>query len=174
MGVQRLLAKDYTLEARYVYTKGVHLWNQTRLNFISPVTPTSFIPTYFTNPGASAFAGLTTTLGSLQAKPNNYLAPYGFSNALTGYQPWGNSRYNGLQMQVTKRYSKNFSYVVAYTWSHAQDDSTATNFSSILSPRRAQDFQNMRAEWADSGLDRRHRFTITPVYDFKPFRTAAG
>jgi hypothetical protein len=170
MGVQRLLAKDYTLEARYVYTKGVHLWNQTQLNKISKVTPTDFIPTYFTNPGASTFAGLTTTLGSLNALPNNDLLAYGFTNSITAYHPWGNSRYNGLQMQVTKRYSKNFSYILAYTWSHAFDDSTATNFSTIFSPRRAQDMQNMRAEWASSALDRRHRFTFTPVYDFKPFQ----
>ena len=173
MGVQRLLAKDYVLEARYVYTKGVHLWNQTQVNQIDKVTPTNYIPTYFTNPGAGAFAGLKTTLGGIQALPNNYLLPYGFTQKLTGYHPWGNSRYNGLQMQVTKRYSKNLSYVVAYTWSHAFDDSTATNFSSILSPRRAQDLQNMRAEWASSALDRRHRFTITPVYDFKPFQNGS-
>jgi hypothetical protein len=71
---------------------------------------------------------------------------------------------------MNKRYSKNFQYIAAFTWSHAQDDSTATNFSTILSPRRAQDFQNMRAEWADSALDRRARFTFSPVYDFNPFQ----
>jgi TonB dependent receptor len=173
LGVQRLLAKDYTLEARYVYTKGVHLWNQTQLNQISKVTPTDYIPTYFTNPGAAAFAGLTTTLASIQAKPNNDLLAYGFTNKITGYHPWGNSRYNGLQLQLTKRFSRNFSYVVAYTWSHAQDDTTATNFSTILSPRRAQDLQNLAAEWSDSALDRRHRFTITPVYDFRPFQNGS-
>jgi hypothetical protein len=172
MGVQRLLAKDYTLEARYVYTKGVHLWNQTRLNIVSPVTPSNYIPTFTSLPSTSQLASLTTNLGSLEAIPSNVLAPYGFTNNIVGYHPWGDSRYNGLQMQVTKRYSKNFSYVVAYTWSHAQDDSTATNFSTILSPRRAQDFQNLAAEWSDSALDRRHRFTITPVYDFKPFQNS--
>ena len=56
------------------------------------------------------------------------------------------------------------------TWSHGFDDSTATNFSTILSPRRAQDFQNLRAEWASSALDRRQRFTFTPSYDFRPFQ----
>ena len=71
---------------------------------------------------------------------------------------------------MNKRYSRNFSYIAAYTWSHNFDDSTATNFSTILSPRRAQDFQNLRAEWASSALDRRHRFTFTPIYDFKPFQ----
>jgi hypothetical protein len=92
------------------------------------------------------------------------------TNNIVGYHPWGNSEYNGLQVQLNKRFSKNFSYIVAYTWSHNFDDSTATNFSTILSPRRAQDFQNLRAEWASSALDRRQRFTYTPFYDFKPFQ----
>lgn len=178
LGVQRLLAKDYTIEARYVYTKGVHLWNQTRLNIVDPVTPTHFLPTYLSAPTVSQLNSDTLTLGALQKTivpggtatfPNNDLAVYGFQNALVGYHPWGNSRYNGLALQMTKRYSKNFSYIFAYTWSHNQDDSTATNFSTILSPRRVQDFQNMRNEWADSALDRRQRLTITPMYDFRPF-----
>jgi Carboxypeptidase regulatory-like domain len=179
LGVQRLIGKDYTLEARYVYTKGVHLWNQTRLNIVSPVTATHNLPTYLSAPSASQLAADTLTLGALKTTPMpggttdlpfNNLAIYGFEQNLVGYHPWGNSRYNGLAVQMTKRYSRNFSYMAAYTWSHNFDDSTATNFSTILSPRRAQDFQNMRAEWASSALDRRHRFTLTPIYDFKPFQ----
>ncbi len=179
LGVQRLIGKDYTIEARYVYTKGVHLWNQTRLNIVSPVTAANNIPTYLTMPTAAQLAADTLTLGTLKTTPLpggtttlpfNDLAIYGFQQNLVGYHPWGNSRYNGLALQVTKRYSSNFSYIAAYTWSHAFDDSTATNFSTILSPRRAQDFQNQRAEWASSALDRRHRLTLTPIYDFKPFQ----
>ena len=170
LGVQRVFARDYTVEARYVYTKGVHLWNQTRMNILSRVTPTDFLPTFFSMPDPSVLAGLTTTLGSIKGNVSNYMAQYGLVNNIVGYHPWGNSRYNGLQLQVNKRYSRNFSYIAAYTWSHGFDDSTATNFSTILSPRRAQDFQNLRAEWASSALDRRHRFTFTPIYDFKPFQ----
>jgi hypothetical protein len=181
LGVQRLLGKDYVVEARYVYTKGVHLWNQTRLNVVSPVTPTNSLPTYFTTPTAAQLAGDKLTLGGIKStllpgttatEPWNNLAVYGFQQALVGYNPWGNSRYNGLALQMTKRYSKNFSYIFAYTWSHNFDDSTATNFSTILSPRRTQDFQNQREEWASSALDRRHRLTLTPTYDFKPFQNA--
>ena len=170
LGVQRLLANDYVLEARVVYTKGVHLWNQTRLNRITNITATQNIPTYLSTPSAATLASLTTTLASLQALPTNTLAAYGFPNNIVGYHPWGNSRYVGLALQMTKRYSKNFSYIAAFTWSHAEDDSTATNFSTILSPRRAQDFQNLRAEWASSALDHRIRFTLSPVYDFRPFQ----
>src|SRR6185369_16891614 len=132
--------------------------------------PTRSIPTFLAQPSAAQLASLTTTLGFLRSLPTNTLAQFGFPNNVVGYHPWGNSRYNGLQLQLNKRYSRGFSYILAYTWSHAFDDSTATNFSTILSPRRAQDFQNMRAEWASSALDRRHRFTFTPIYDFKPFQ----
>jgi hypothetical protein len=170
LGVQRLLAKDYTIEARYVYTKGVHLWNQTRMNIDSKVTATQYIPTYTSVPSASVLSADKTTLGQLQALTSNVWAQYGFSNSVVGYHPWGNSRYSGLAVQMNKRYSKNFQYILAYTWSHAMDDATATNFSTILSPRRAQDFQNLRAEWASSALDRRQRLTLTPIYDFKPFQ----
>jgi hypothetical protein len=181
LGVQRALAHDYTLEARYVFTKGVHLWNQTRMNIDSLVTPTRFIPTYFSTPSATQLAADTLTLANLQttplpgataAHPADVWAALGFTSNVVGYHPWGNSRYNGLALQVNKRYSRNFSYALAYTWSHAFDDSTATNFSTILSPRRAQDYQNMRAEWASSALDRRHRFTFAPVYDLKPFQSS--
>lgn len=180
LGVQRLLGKDYTLEARYVYTKGVHLWNQTRLNVISRVTPSHYIPTYFSMPSASTLASDALTLGALKAIlapgttaaiPYNDMAAYGLPNNIVGYHPWGNSRYDGLAVQMNKRYSANFSYILAYTWSHDFDDSTATNFSTILSPRRAQDFQNMRAEWASSALDRRQRLTFSPTYDFRPFQS---
>ena len=71
---------------------------------------------------------------------------------------------------MTKRYSKGFTYVAAYTWSHLLDDATATNFSTVLSPRRAQDFQDLAAEWASSALDHRQRFTFSPIYDWKPFQ----
>jgi hypothetical protein len=170
LGVQRLLGKDYTIEARYVYTKGIHLWNQTRLNRITQVTDAQSIPTYLQMPSASALANLTTTLGYLQSLPTNTMAQYGFPNNIVGYHPWGNSRYSGLAIQMNKRYSHNFMYIAAFTWSHSQDDSTATNFSTILSPRRAQDFQNLRAEWANSALDHRYRLTLTPIYDWMPFQ----
>jgi hypothetical protein len=184
LGVQRLLGKDYTVEARYVYTKGVHLYVQDRLNIVPEVTPNNYIPTFFTMPSLATFAGLTKTLGTTTtpgsvkgtipagattALPYNDLATLGFGQAIVGFDPVGDSRYNGLAIQMNKRYSKNFSYQIAYTWSHAQDDSTATLFSTYFTPRRGQNFQNQAADWGDSALDHRHRLTINPVYDVKVF-----
>jgi hypothetical protein len=101
------------------------------------------------------------------ASPSNSYGQYGFPGTITEEAPLGNSRYNGLSLSLTKRYSKNFSYLTNFTWSHAQDDSTATVFSTVLTPRRGQDFQNLREDWGDSPLDRRLRFIFTPMYDVK-------
>ncbi len=171
-GVQRAFAGTYTAEVRYTGTKGVHLWNQSRLNIVSPVTAALNLPTYFTMPSAATLAGLTTTLGDLQGISNNKYEQFGITNNLTGYAPQSYSSYNGLATQLTKRFSHNLSFIAAYTWSHLEDDATATNFSTYLTPRRAQDFQDLRSEWASSALDRRHRFTFTSVYDFKIFRNS--
>jgi len=44
------------------------------------------------------------------------------------------------------------------------DDSTAEVNSTTLSPRRPEDFNNIRNEWATSLLDRRHRLTFALEY----------
>jgi len=172
LAVQRLLGKDYTLEARYLGSRGVHLYVQELLNRTSAVTAAQNIPTFLTAPSASQLAALPWTLGALKGFSNNPLAQYGFTNTagITAYEPVGNSQYHGLALQVTKRYSKSFSYLAAYTWSHLMDDSTATVNTTLLTPRRPQDFRNLNTEWASSMLDRRHRFTFTPIFDFNPFR----
>ncbi|MBZ5609557.1 MAG: carboxypeptidase regulatory-like domain-containing protein [Acidobacteriia bacterium] len=178
LGVERLLGKNYTLEARYIGTKGVHLWDQTRLNIAPQVSPSNYIPTFFTMPSPETLASLTKTYaqvksyivpGGTASRPFNQFASLGFNQSILAYAPQANSSYNGLALQITRRYSNGLSYIAAYTWSHLLDDATATNFSTQLSPRRAQDFQNLRAEWASSALDRRHRFTLSPVYDWRPF-----
>lgn len=177
LSVQRTFGNDYTFEARYLGTKGVHLFVQDQLNRVAGATSGLSLPTYFSTPSAATLAGLSRTLGDLRAAQNaatggkgsNSYAQFGFGSTITAYIPEGNSKYNGLALQLIKRYSKNFSYNAAFTWSHALDDSTATVFSTVLTPRRGQDFRDLRNDWATSALDRRLRFTFAPVYDFKPF-----
>ena len=177
LGVQHVFKNNYTFEARYVGTRGVHLWNQTRQNIFPLVSPTNFIPTFVTKP--ASFAGLTTTLaqvksyivpGGTAANPRNDLAVYGSSANIVGYSPQAYSSYSGLALQLNRRFSNGLAFIAAYTWSHTEDDATATNFSTYLTPRRAQDFQNLRPDWSSSALDRRHRFTLTPIYEFRPFK----
>jgi hypothetical protein len=177
-GVQRRLGKDYTVEVRYTGTKGVHLYDQTRLNVAPQVNESNYIPTYFTMPSLATLAASGRTLGQVKsyvnpgataAQPWNDMATLGFTNPILDIAPQAYSSYNGLAVQLTKRYSSNFQYMAAYTWSHMLDDASGVFASTALTPRRAQNFQNLAAEWASSALDRRQRFTFTPIYDWKPF-----
>ena len=179
MGVQHVFRNNYTVEARYTGTRGVHLWNQTRQNIVARATDTNSIPTFITLPSAATFAGLTKTLanvksfiapGATAAIPQNNLAAAGSQSNIVGYSPQASSTYHGLALQLNRRFTNGLSYIAAYTLSRTEDDATATNFSTYLTPRRAQDFQNLKNDWSRSALDRRNRFTFTPIYEFRPFK----
>jgi hypothetical protein len=101
---------------------------------------------------------------------NNFYARYGFDQNITAFTPIGNSSYNGLAIQLNRRFMNNLQFITSYTWSHNIDDSTATFFSTLLTPRRAEDFQNLRKDRANSLLDRRQRLTLSEVYDAPWFR----
>jgi hypothetical protein len=170
-GVQHVFHQDYTFEARYLGTKGVHLFSQDRLNRIDKVTPDRYIPTYLSAPSVATLSTLKYTLGDIQAFSSfdpAYLAA-GFTSNIVAFPSRGNSAYHGLALELTRRFSRNLLFKAAYTWSHNIDDSTADLFSTLLSPRRPQDFQNMSAEKAASFLDRRHRLTYTWVYELPAF-----
>src|SRR5579864_6206240 len=166
-GVQHVFAKDYVVDVRYLGTKGVHLLMQTELGRAAVVTDTNYLPTYLTAPSQADLNSLPLTLTQLAAEKSansNTLAPYGFNSVITSYVPQGNSEYNGLAVDVSKRLSGHLTFKGAYTWSHLMDDSTMElNFTS-LTPRRPQDFLNLGPEWASSALDHRHRLTLTWLY----------
>jgi hypothetical protein len=50
------------------------------------------------------------------------------------------------------------------------DNSTADFFSTVFSPRRPQDFQNLTPERSASALDRRQRFTLAAYYEVPWFK----
>jgi len=177
LGVQHTFLNDFTVEVRYVGTRGIHLPTQIQLNKQSVVTPSFFLPTYTSMPDQGTIDSLTTTLAQFNAVKNaggNYVPAYfdaGFDGAtVTSYQPFGSSTYHGLATQVTKRMSHGLQFVAAYTYSHNIDNATADVFSTVLSPRRAQDSQNISADRSNSILDHRHRLTLSLIYDVPFFK----
>jgi hypothetical protein len=176
-GIQKVLWNDYTFEARYLGNRGVNLPAQLRLNARSVVTAQRNLPTYLSAPSQQTLDSLSLTLDDLLADAaanRNTLAQYGFGQFITAYMPIGNSTYHGLAMQVNKRFSRDVQFTGAYTWSHAIDDGTATVFSTVIQPRRPEDFFNYRSERASSALDRRHRFTLSAIYDAPWYRGSSN
>jgi hypothetical protein len=172
LSIQRQFAKDYAVEFRYLGTRGVHLLTQNRINIQSRVEQSS-LPTFITAPTAAQLSGLNLTLGQIQARPQVVPA---YANAGFNAQPLvaflsnGYSTYDAGSVQLTKRFSQGFDLTAAYTFSKFIDNSTAELFSTVLSPRRAQDFQNIRDEKGPSAYHRPHRFTFGGNFDLPFFR----
>ena len=176
-GVQHVFARDYTLEVRYVGTHAVHLPAQIRLNQEAIVQPGNSLPTYLTAPSQSTLDSLPLTLSQLKSEYSATATDYdaggivpayynaGFQSPIVGFMPVGSSFYHALNVQLDRRFARGLTFRAAYTWSHNIDNSTADVFSTVLSPRRVEDFQNLSLEKASSALDHRQRGTMLVVYD---------
>src|SRR5437762_5756526 len=79
-----------------------------------------------------------------------------------------------MAMDLTKRFSNHLLFKGWYTLSHLTDDSTAEVNSTTLSPRRPEDFRNIRKEWASSALDRRQRFSLAWDYQTPWFEKSSN
>ena len=178
IGIQHVFHENYTLESRYLGTRGIHLPVQAQLNRVPVVNASDALPIYATAPSQATLDGLTNTLAHLTSLYNagGYLDPAykaaGFSGIITSYQPWGNSTYHGWANQLTRRFSNGLQFMAAYTFSRNQDDSTAEVFSTYTTPRRPQNIRNLAADWGNSALDHRNRFTYQVLYDMPFYKTS--
>jgi hypothetical protein len=171
---QREFHRNYALEVRYLGSRGIHLPSQNRINIQDRVFDGTggFLPTFFSAPSQTSIDALTTSLDDIRGRSNilpQYLAA-GFTSPIVGFLSDGNSTYHAGSASLTRRLNNGLQFSAAYTWSHLIDDTTAEVFSTVLSPRRVQDFQNLVPEKADSALDHRQRFVISSLYDLPFFR----
>ncbi len=174
-GVQRVLRGDYTVEVRYLASRGVHLPFQIQPNRPAGVVGAErSLPTFFQRPSQGELDRLPLTLTDLPlGAAQSPLVRAGLTSTITTFLPQGNSTYHGLAAQVTRRFARGLQFTGAYTWSHNIDDSTAALFSTVLSPRRPQDFFNLRPERASSALDHRHRLTMSWIYETPWMKTGS-
>jgi outer membrane receptor protein involved in Fe transport len=169
-GVQHELMNNLTLEIDYVGTKGVHLIRAVDGNPPDPalvqqlissgVAPEDlqFAALYF----GAEFFGLP-----FDAVHNNAFAnPFSFGGggAILN-RSIGNSWYDGLQVNLTKRMSHGLQFQGAYTWSHSINDAPdpidpAQGNRSL--PRNSFALQNERG---NSDNDLRHRLVLNYVWE---------
>jgi len=136
------------------------------------VNSSNALPTYLSAPTQATLDTLGSSLDNLFTL-SNFVPSFeaaGFTNPITTFMPFGQSIYHGLQTQVTRNFTNGLQFQAAWTWSHLIDNSTADVFSTLLTPRRPQDFQNVSADMGTSALDRRHRVTFQMIYDVPFFK----
>ena len=181
LGVQHEFLKDYTIEVRYVGTRGIHLPTQVRLNRTPQVTSSVFLPTYTQNPGQAALDALPYTLTGIEngayGNGDSFVPAWEdgnfYGSNVVAFMPWASSTYHGLATQVTKKMSHGLQLVGSYTFSKTIDDATADVFSTVLAPRRAQDWLNLSADRSNSILDHRNRVTLAVLYDVPYFKNSS-
>jgi hypothetical protein len=177
-GIQHEFGNGYVFESRYVGTRGIFLPVQLDLNLQPTVNASNALPVYFSNPPSQATLNtFTNTQAALFNAFDNggfFVPAYlnaGFTgNLVTAFMPEGSSSYNGWSNQLTRRLSNGLQFQGSYTWSHALDNATDALDSTVLSPRRPQDSQNLRPEWASSLLDHRNRIVLELLYDAPYFK----
>lgn len=175
LGVQRVVATNYTVEVRYMGTRGIHLPAQIQLNKQPKVDGTYNIPTFSSAPSDATLAAVPYTLANINAR-SSFVPAFqanGFTSKITSFQPDSSSNYNGLAASLTRRYTNGLSLNLAYTYSKTLDDATADVFSTTLTPRRPQSSQDVAADYSLSALSRKHRATLAGTWDL-PFYKHSG
>ncbi len=192
-GVQKLLAKNYMIEVRYLETHGYHEPVEVYLNRQSELTSTLYLPTYTSTPALGTLTALTNTLSSIEATAlGSYVPGYVtgcavvtglptdgqilnslgqlvpapcFTSNITSFQPEGDSMYRGMAAQVTRHFGHGLQVNAAYTLGYDKDDSSSAIPNSVINPARPQDFQDVKADWGNSAFDHRNRLSVWAYYE---------
>lgn len=109
----------------------------------------------------------TCTFNGFNYQQLNLVRPYRGYDAINLFSPVFTSNYNGLQAQFQKQFTSNSQIVVNYTWSHALTTASGDY-------RAAQNTYNLRGDYGNSDIDRRHVFTASYVYFVPFFRSQNG
>jgi len=103
------------------------------------------------------FPGVSPGVPGTACELNGIVCPENYAIYFEATSRW-NSLFNGLLLNVNKRFSNHFSGEISYTFSHTIDDGPNPSF--VLIP---QDSANFGREKANSADDVRHRFVANAI-----------
>jgi hypothetical protein len=167
LGVQHELARNTTIEVRYLGTRGLELPLQVRRNFESYFDAGGApLPMYLSASSipSTYSASTPTDTAFYNFNPNTYAAE-GFSASVTGDPPLGSSIYHAGSVNFTQKSNHGLYFNANYTYSHTIDDGTNEFHTSALNPRRNQDWLHLGDDRADSDLDVRNKFAMSLQYE---------
>lgn len=146
--VQRQIGSNWLVSASYIGNKTTHIWNQNQGN------PAVFL-------GAA-----NSTIANTNQRRELYLAnPAPDAGGLVGTlalaDPGGNANYNGLILSVNHRFTRSFSIMANYTYSHCLDQ--ADNSGDLAFPQY-QNPKNRNADYGNCTFDHRHIFNTSFLY----------
>jgi hypothetical protein len=146
VSMQRQFASNWLVTATYLGNKSTHLWLQNEQN------PAVYVP------------GASTTANTNQRRILYRLNPAanagGLISSIALADDGGNSHYNGLTLAVNHRFSRNFSGLANYTWSHCLGSG---DFTSDLFTPQYQNPYSRQAEYGNCIFDHRQLFNLSLI-----------
>jgi hypothetical protein len=161
--IQQDLGGGFTAEASYLFSRGIHLVRPVDVRRYSVIGTSPFTGQPIVNatelgcytiPGVPPAAyNCSATGGGLTG---NFLPRFALD---AEYQSGANSFYHAGTLQVTKRFSRNYSVNANYTLSKTIDEATDFNTDYL-----AQNPLNVRDDRSLSAFDQRHRVVLSAVF----------
>ncbi len=128
------------------------------LNFFRLSGVNTSLAPFLTSQGAGQCVALAGQIAAASGLGVGVPVPFGDVNP---NRTNGTSNYNGLSVNLRKRFTQRYEFLASYTWAHAIDDSTDV----VSNSDAPQNNFSPNAERSNSTFDQRHRFVLSGVYN---------
>ncbi len=150
-----------SIAVNYLFVRGDDLPRSTDIN-IGAASPVTF-----------------TVAGTGETLPHYQFAPGPFTNftRVISFQSTAESRYNGVTVELNRRFAQGYQYRVAYTLGKVEDtapDATAVVPEGSDDRKFASNPADFEADRAPGGSDQRHRFVGSVIYTTDTFAQGFG
>ena len=163
---EREVFKNTTVSVQYTMFKGQNLTRTRNANLTTPVVTTYPV---FESTGVATGQSLTVR----RFAGVGYAGPRitGF-NRISLFESSAKSFYQGLSVELNRRFSNHFQFNTSYTLSKAKD--SKPDQTSVVpgadDGKVAENNFDLTGEYGRSDLDVRHRFIFSPVYETGTFK----
>lgn len=151
LSLERQFTNNWMVSATYIGNRTVHLWGGTEEN------PAVYSPTV-----CALFTAGCTRANTDQRRVLSLLNPTQGQKVSTMALTWdgASASYNALLLSARHRFSKHYTLLLNYTYSHNLDN---TDFNGELSGPTIQNPANPNADYGNSGFDLRNNFVASVV-----------
>lgn len=158
LGIEYQIQPTMSVQINYLWVKGTHLTRTRDINLQGPETPTVI-----------GLVGSTQTFTVNRITQPRPIA--GFAR-IAEFESSANSTYNGLTIQVNKRFSHNYQFLASYTYGKVIDDNpdaTSVVPFSFDDAKMVQDPLDLGGDRGPGVNDQRHRFVFSPIWDLNSY-----
>jgi outer membrane receptor protein involved in Fe transport len=158
LGIEYQIQPTMSLQINYLWVKGTHLTRTRDINLQGPETPTTI--------------GLARTTQTFTYNKINPVRPISGFFRIEEFESNANSVYNGLTVQLNKRFSQNYQFLASYTFGKVIDDNpdaTSVVPFTFDDAKMVQDPLNIAGDRGPGVNDQRHRLVLSGIWDLDKY-----